>query len=252
LCDRVVALSRGNWYQYSIRRLGEGKLRVIHNGIDLNRVPPPEKIRAVREAEGWDDSQCHVVSVGRLADQKRIDWLLRSWRIVQEKRTGARLWIVGSGLEEEMLRRLAGELAITETCTFLGSRPNGIEYMAAGDIAAMTTLFEGHSIAVLEALACGRPLVVNDVDGTHDSLDDAVEGFLVPPADIELFAARLIELIDDAPLRKQMGEAGRARAAQFSIAKMSGEYLELVREVMGGRMNNEGAEPKLRPFKLTN
>ena len=243
-CDRVVPLSRGSWYQYSIRRLGEGKLRIIHNCVDLNRVPTAEKIRALRDAQWWKEEQCHVVSIGRLADQKRVDWLLRSWRIVQERRTNARLWIVGSGPEEAALHRLAEELDIGGTCTFLGARPNGIEYAAAADIVAMTTLYEGHSIGALEALACGRPIVVNDVDGTDDSIDDGVEGFLVPPAEIELFAEKLLLLVEDADLRKRMGEAGRLRAQEFSVTRISEQYLSLIAEVLA-----EGAAgaPKIKP-----
>ena len=231
-CDRVVALSIGSWYQYSIRKLGDGKRRIIHNGVDLNRVPTPDRIRAVRDAHGWDDGHCHVVSVGRLSEQKRVDWLLRSWRIVQEKGTDARLWIVGSGEEEEALHRLAKELDIGGTCAFLGSRPNGIEYIATGDIVAMTTLYEGHSIGVLEALACGRPIVVSDVDGTRDSLRDGVEGFLVPPEEIEAFAEKLLVLIENGALRKRMGEAGRLRAREFSVTRTSEQYLALIDEVL--------------------
>jgi glycosyltransferase involved in cell wall biosynthesis len=231
-CDRVVAVSRGSWYQYSIRKLAAGKLRVIHNCVDMNRVPSAEKIRAVRDAHNWDDRHCHVVSVGRLADQKCVDWLLRSWRIVQEQRANARLWIIGSGPEEAALHRLAKELDLGGTCAFLGSRPNGIEYVGAGDIAAMTTLYEAHGIVALEAMACGRPIVVNDVDGPRDSLRDGVEGFLVPPAAIEPFAEKLLLLIDSAPLRKQMGEAGRVRAQDFSVARTSRQYISLIDEVL--------------------
>ena len=233
VCDRVVVLCRGSWYQYSIRRLGIGKLRMIHNGVDTSHVPSAERVSTLRKVEGWDDRHCHVVSVGRLADQKCVDWLLRSWKMVQDKEAGARLWIVGSGEEEEALRRLAQELKIVDTCKFLGSRPMGIEYAGAGDIVAMTTLYESHGIVALEGMACGRPVVVSDVDGPHDSVQDGVEGYLVPPANIEQFAQRLLELIRDPALRQRMGEAGRLRAAEFSVEKMSGKYLELVREVLG-------------------
>lgn len=231
-CDRIVVLSRGNWYQYSLRRLGAGKLRLIHNGIDLNRIPSPGQIRSLRQAHGWDDRLCHVVSVGRLADQKCVDWLLRSWRIVQEKRPDARLWIVGDGPEEAALHRLAKELEITGTCTFLGSRPNGIEYVAAADIVAMTTLYEGHAILTLEAMASGRPIVASDVDGVGDSIRDGVEGFLVPPAEIAGFAEKLLVLIGNPALRKSMGDAGRLRAPEFSVTTISRQHCLLIEEVL--------------------
>jgi glycosyltransferase involved in cell wall biosynthesis len=231
-CDRVVVLSQGNWYQYSLRRLGAGKLRLIHNGVDLSRVPSPHQVRSVRETHGWDDRHCHVVSVGRLADQKCLDWLLRSWRIVQERHPDARLWIVGSGPEEPALHRLAKELDIAGTCAFLGSRPNGFDYVAASDIVAMTSLYEGHALLPLEAMAAARPIVASDVDGVRDSIRDGAEGFLVPPAEIEAFAQKLLSLIGDPVLRKKMGEAGRLRAPEFSIARASREFSVLIAEVL--------------------
>jgi len=231
-CDRVVTVSQGNWYQYTIRRLGGGKLRVIHNGIDLNRVPSPEQTRSLREVSGWDDRHCHVVSVGRLSDQKCVDWLLRSWQLVQERNATARLWIIGSGREEEALRRLARDLKIDGTCTFLGSRPNGIEYLAAADIVAMTSLYEGHATVPLEAMACGRPIIASNVDGVWDSIQDGVEGFLVLPGEIEGFARQLLILIGDPALRKSMGEAGRLRAPEFSAARTSRQYCARIEEVL--------------------
>jgi len=148
------------------------------------------------------------------------------------QRTDARLWIVGDGPETAALHRLAKELDITETCTFLGARSEGIEFVAAGDITAMTTLYEAHGIVALESMACGRPIVLNDVDGPRDSVTDGIEGFLVPPADIETFAEKLLLLIGNAALRKKMGEAGRVRAEEFSAARISGDYLALIEEVL--------------------
>jgi glycosyltransferase involved in cell wall biosynthesis len=231
-CNRVVVLSRGSWYQYSIRRLGDGKLRLIHNGVDLERVPSPAQTRSLRETNRWDDQFCHVVSVGRLADQKCVDWLLRSWRIVQEKRSDARLWIVGDGQEEAALHRLAKDLEIGGTCAFLGSQPNGFEYVAAADIVAMTTLYEGHALLPLEAMASGRPIVASDVDGVRDSIRDGAEGFLVPPGEIEAFAEKLLLLIEDPALRKRMGDAGRLRAPDFSVAHSTRKYSLLIEEVL--------------------
>jgi glycosyltransferase involved in cell wall biosynthesis len=232
MCDRVVVLSQGSWYQYLIRRLGTGKLRLIHNGIDFNRVPSPMRIGSVRNENRWDDQHCHVVSVGRLADQKCVDWLLRSWRVVQDKGTNARLWIVGNGPEEQALHRVAKELEIESTCTFLGSRLNGIEYVAAADMVAMTSLYEAHATIPLEAMASGRPIVASDVDGVRDSIQNGVNGFLVPPGDIEEFARKLLLLINDPALRETMGGAGRVRGADFAVTHTTRKYSELIKEVL--------------------
>ena len=233
MCDRVVLLSAGNWHQYTMRKLAPpAKMRVIPNGIDLTRVPSREAVERVRKEEGWDDGNCHVVSVGRLADQKRLDWLLESWRLVQEAEPAARLSIIGEGDEEPGLRELAHELNIEGTCTFLGSRASGIEYVAASDIVAMTTLFESFGLVALEAMACGRPVVVNDVDGPRDCVDNGVQGFLVRPGDIKAFADRLLMLIRDQKLRLRMGEAGVARAQEYALPITMKMHHDLIDEVL--------------------
>jgi glycosyltransferase involved in cell wall biosynthesis len=81
-------------------------------------------------------------------------------------------------------------------------------------------------------MACGKPTVASDADGIRDSLRNGIEGFLAAPGDIDTFAQKLLLLIGDAALRKQMGEAGRARASEFSEARTTEEYLALISEAL--------------------
>lgn len=238
LSARVVTNSRGNWYQYLIRRLAPlEKLRIIHNGISPANLPAPSRRAEIRRQHQWDESLCHVVSVGRLADQKCVDWLLKSWRIVISQNRKAKLWIVGDGPDLQHLKQLASDLQIKDSCFFLGAQPSGIDYIAAADIVAMTTIYEGHANVPLEAMACGKPLVANDVDGVNDSFRDGVEGFLVPPGDVELFAKRLLKLIEDESLRKQMGESGKLRSEEFLLSKIVAQYCALIDEVLAEKVN---------------
>jgi glycosyltransferase involved in cell wall biosynthesis len=230
---RIVTISEGNHYQFLIRRLGaDGKFVTINNSMELRRVPDAKRIEEIRARHGWNRDRVHVVSVGRLADQKRLDWLLLSWRLVTARAPNARLWIVGEGPEHAALVKLAAKLGITGSCTFLGPQPNGIEYVAAADLVAMTTIYEGHANVPLEAMACGKALVTNAVDGVTDTVRDGVEGFLVPPGDIGLFAERLVQLIADPALRRTMAEGGIERVREFSPEKTMGKYRELIREVL--------------------
>jgi glycosyltransferase involved in cell wall biosynthesis len=233
LARRTVALSAGNHYQYLIRRLvPESRLRVICNPIDLNRVPHPDDIEALRRENDWNPDACHVVSVGRIVDQKHIDWLLRSWKLVASRAPTARLSIVGSGPMQPRLEELAAELGLGDSVFFLGERPEGIRYIAAADAIVMTTLYEGHANVPLEAMACGKPIVANEVDGVSGSLDDGVEGFLIVPGDIRTFAARLLRMIRSKALRARMGAEGRKRVTQFVLPKIMKQYYALIKEVL--------------------
>ncbi len=233
---RVIALSEGNYYQYLIRGMVRpGQFVRLPNGIDLARVPPAEDVARVRDEFMARPATCRVVSVGRLAPQKRVDWLLRSWQRVQSAEPSARLWIVGSGEEESALKRQAHELGIEDSCTFLGARPNGIAFMAAADIVAMTSQFEAFACVPLEAMACGRPIVASRVDGVTDAVDDGVNGFLVPPGDDERFAECMLRLIRDPDLRQRMGQAGHEAVQQFALPAVMEQYAAVLSQCRSER-----------------
>jgi len=197
--------------------------------FDPSCVPAAETIRRIREEHNWSGQECHVVSVGRLADQKRVDWLLKSWKIVVEGHYPARLWIIGDGPEEQALKKMAQDLNLGDTCQFLGPR-KGIDYIAAADIVAMSTLYEGHALLPVEAMGCGKPIVANNVDGVRDSFSNGVEGFLVPLGDIAGFAARLIELINDPLLRGDMGARGLERVKAFHPSIKIKQLVDLIEQ----------------------
>jgi glycosyltransferase involved in cell wall biosynthesis len=225
----VVALTASVQYQYLFRGwVHERKLRIIPNVFSNEKVPESDEILEIHKRLNWTRNQVHVVSVGRLADQKRVDWLLKAWKQVAEKCPQARLWIIGDGPEEVTLRQLAEQLGIRDTCQFLGARPCGIEYIAAGDVTVMTSMYEAFGYVPLEAMACGRPIVASAVDGVRDHITDGVEGRLVLPGNIPCLRDALIELIENSATRQQMGLAGLQRISQFSTAQTINEYLELV------------------------
>jgi glycosyltransferase involved in cell wall biosynthesis len=230
LACRVIALTPSVYYQYLYRRwAGDDKLVLIPNVFQLSNLPSLEDAARIRREYGWSCDAVHVVSVGRLADQKRIDWLLEAWQEVQQHCSSARLWIVGDGPERVMLEGMAGHLGITGTCTFLGARPRGIEFMAASDMVVMTSLYESCAFVPLEAKACGKPLIANGVDGVKDNVRDGIDGYLVAPNDRSALARRLMDLIDDPVLRNKMGAAGLAVMANIDPGEIIARYLGLIR-----------------------
>ena len=233
LADRVVVLSNSSFYQYYQRNLaGEEKMRIIPNPVDIDHLPTPEAAARVREFHRWSADHVNVVSVGRISTQKRLDWLLHSWAIVQRERPNARLWIVGDGELTQECTALAASLRIEPTCTFLGLRANGWEFIAAADIVAMTTMYESRGNIVLEAMAAGKPIVASEVDGVRDSISHGVEGLLVRPGDIKKFAESLIDLIDHPNLRAQLGRRGKHRAQDFDLRSIMRQYDDLIDELL--------------------
>jgi len=235
LCDKTVCISPGNLYQYQIRFPDHlEKLIHISNPFDLSDPPTLEDAVTLRRQLGWRADQINVVSVGRIATQKHFEWLLKSWAIVQKEVPEARLWIVGSGEEDEKMHKLAEKLGITTTCTFLGSKKHGLPYINAADLVAMTTLYEGHANIPMEAHFCSKPIVANAVDGVRMSINDGEDGFLVPAGDIQFFAERLITLCRSRELMEKMGKAGRKNVEKFSLKNVMGKYSLLIETLIRG------------------
>lgn len=233
LCDKVVCISDGNLYQYQIRFPSyHSKLIHIPNPFDLSFRPSIEQAVELREKLGWADHHVHVVAVGRLSTQKHFEWLLQSWVLVQDKVPEARLWIVGGGELERDLIKLHNKLGINSTCTFLGSQKSGLEFINASDLVAMTTLYEGHANIPMEAHLCSKPIVANAVDGVTLSINDGVDGFLVPPGDIKIFAERIIDLCRLKELRESMGKKGNESVKKFSMDKIMIKYSNLISQLI--------------------
>jgi glycosyltransferase involved in cell wall biosynthesis len=234
----VVCLSSAGRYQYLLRRFAPEE-RFIHlsNGLDpsaLTEVLSREDFLKQVASSSPDDQV--VVSVGRLADQKRIDWLLRAWALIESRLPQAHLAIVGSGPDEANLHRLARELNL-QRCHFLGSRPNGYTYFRAADLGVICSMYEGHPLALIEAMLVSCPMVGTTVDGIGETIVDGVSGLLVPPADPAALADAIFRLLSDPVRARQMGEAGRQQAERLYhsdeiLARQIGlvkEQLEVVR-----------------------
>lgn len=235
LADWTVTLSESNFYQYYLRRhVPEGQLRMIPNSINMDCRPSPARVEEFRQRWGWTPNHCHVVSVGRLTDQKRVMWLVQGWPQVVKACPHAKLWIVGDGPRRSFLTQLVKKLRIEDSCTFLGEQ-DGITAISAADIVAATSVYEGMSNSVMEALVCGKPLVASDVDGIRDTVQRNVDGFLVRVGDVRGFALRLIELIQDPVLRAKMGRAGQKSIQRYDTPVVMAQYEELFNEALAVR-----------------
>lgn len=232
LAKRVVALTPSVYYQYLFRGwAGDEKLLIIPNIVPQKGLPSCDDVVRIRRENGWVEDAVHVVSVGCLVDQKRVDWLLKAWKDVQATCPDARLWIVGDGPQKESLVTLAGRLGLNSSCEFLGSKPRGINYIAAADIVVMTSMYEGFGNVTCEAMACGKPIIATSVDGVRDNVRDGVDGYLVQPGDIAALTKRIKQLVNNVVDRRQMGEAGLRSVKQWDVAQVMSHYHVLLKNV---------------------
>jgi glycosyltransferase involved in cell wall biosynthesis len=220
-------------------RLGLERVRVVPNGIDLERPAGGDRERG-RRMIGVGTEAIVIGTVGNLYPVKGHRVLVQA---VARLGSDVHLAIAGRGAEEAGLRSLAAELGIAPRVHLLGYREDTPDLLAASDIYALSSLYEGQSLALIEAMAAGLPIAATHVGGNPEVLGQADrDGLLVPPSDPAALAAALARLAGDRALRAQLGAAARARArTEFSLTTMVGRYRALYDEVLAGRRPRSAA-----------
>ena len=203
--DATVCVSQAEADRGRQRGIG-GPYRVIPNGVDLTRFTQADTAgrSEARRRLGLTD-QLLVVCVGRLSRAKGQDVLAASWPTVRERVPGAELVLVGDGEDMERLRR-EGHRGILIT----GHRDDVGDWLAAADVVAVPSRWEGMSLGMLEAMASGRSIVITDVPGAREALDGA--GGIVPTEDPPALAEAIVERLRDPARREAEGLAAAQRA----------------------------------------
>ncbi len=203
----------------------------IVNGIDL---------AAYRAApQRADDGEpLTVIAVGRLSPPKNYPLLLHAMANVaascrQRQTPVPRLRIVGEGPERRRLERLRDDLGLARDVEFLGLRDDVAALLRAADVYAMSSAWEGLSIALIEALAAGLPIVATDVGGNREVVEDGVCGFLTNPGDAADLAAKILRLAADRELRRRFSQQALLRARSFDIGRSLRAHDRLYRELTG-------------------
>ena len=221
--DHVFAVSdhvRGSIrYPAPLRWMRMPPIESLYHGIEPSAVASWAGGDGVRRELGLLDDAPVVGTVANLKAHKRLDDLLRATVLVRKDVPDARLVVVGAGPLEEDLRRLAGELHLDGSVVFTGFRDDAPRIASSFDVFAMASDHEGLSIALVEALALGRAVVVTDAGGLSEVVQDGVQGFVVPTRNPAELAQRIVRLLRDPGLRSRMGEAGRLRSADFHIGR---------------------------------
>jgi glycosyltransferase involved in cell wall biosynthesis len=174
-----------------------------------------------------------VLHVGRLSYEKNVDLLLRAFARVAGEHPIARLTIAGDGPDREALARLAGELELSERVRFTGFVPHEqlpALYQAA-DLFATGSTSETQGLVVLEAAACGLPVVAVDALALPEAVYHGVHGSLAPAGDEAALAQHLARLVADDSLRHRMGAASCRLAERHSLERIAAQYEQLYEQV---------------------
>ncbi len=191
--------------------------RVIINAIDVNTF----------DASGVPQRLGHrrALAVARLAPVKDVGTMLRAARLVANDLPDFHVDIVGDGESRASLEQLASELGLQQTVTFHGASPTPAMYFSTASVFVQSSISEGISLTLLEAMAAGLPVVATDVGGNKEIVDVGRTGWLVPAQDPRALADALIRVFSHPEEALAMSRAARQKAeTQFDLTRMVREY----------------------------
>ena len=234
LTTKIITVS--NAEQEMARQFGVGTpdlFATVHSGVNLStfsrRVDSSEQkttLGVPREAQ-------LVGAVGRLSEQKNPLGFVRLAARVHEKMPDVHFVWIGDGPLELSARGLAVELGVEKILHFVGQRSDVPADLHALDVFVMTSRWEAFSLALLEAMACGLPVVATRLDGIAEAVTEGENGFLLSVSDVDGMSAAMQKLLSDSELAKHMGVNARQRVEQnFTRPQMMDRLMQVYRSVI--------------------
>jgi glycosyltransferase involved in cell wall biosynthesis len=174
------------------------------------------------------------VAAGRLVPQKGFDLLIRAFAVAAAARPLS-LVILGDGPERTALVELTRECGVEQRVLFPGFVGNPWSYFARSAAFVCSSRWEGFGNVIIEAMACGVPVVATDCDfGPREVIRQSQSGLLVPVEDVDSLSRSIASVLDDRDLARQLAEGARRRAQDFDVANMTRAYERLFRELTYG------------------
>ncbi len=235
LIDRVVCVSRN--IANVLRRDGvnEHRLTVIHSGVDLHRLdcaPSHGDNEHLKQALGIPIDHLVVGTVAALVGHKDYPTLLRAAAQVCSKFGKVSFVAVGEGNDRPQLEALTRELGVENCFKFVGFQKNPGEYYRLFDVFVLASRKEGLGTSVLDAQACGVPVVATKAGGIPEMITHLKNGYLVAPQAPDELAEGILKLLKDPTLRQTLAEQAQKTVKDFSIEQTVKKHIALYQEIL--------------------
>jgi glycosyltransferase involved in cell wall biosynthesis len=222
---RFVVVSESTREELVGRGIPRSNIEIVYNAVDHTRFTPPASPRPPVPLVGY---------VGRIKRYKRIDYLLEALKLVAETIPDVRLAMAGSGDYLPALMSLAERLGISDRVDFMGfvSEQEKVDMLRRAQVVVNPSSKEGWGVTVIEANACGAPVVASDVPGLRDAVVDGKTGFLVPYGDVDGFAKRIVQVLSDDSLRSTLSRQAIDWAKRFNWDDSADAILRVIGELV--------------------
>ena len=247
--DRIVTVSEGIKNDLILNYgLDKDKIQTIYNFVDTGMIktlalePVEDKLKDL-----FYGGQT-VITVGRLSEAKGQQHLIRAFSSVVKEVPDSKLIIVGDGERRQYLEALVRDLDLTGRVFMIGSRDNPYKYMKNSDIFVLSSVYEGFGIVIIEAMACGLPVISSDCPSGPAEILSGGCGVLVPVPDGKMYsasdpltdeeknlAAEIIKLLRDKNKQERLKELNLLRAADFSVESVIPQWETLIKEQVRGK-----------------
>jgi len=230
---RIVAVSAEIREDLIATRVSPAKIRVIDNGIDIDRFKESRSTEILRAALGIRDHDVVVTMVGRLSPEKGHRVFLEAARTVSSSREHVRFLVVGDGPLAEELRADVTRLDLGDRVIFAGFRKEMPEIYALSDVMVNASSIEGLPMTILEAMASHVPVVAARTGGIPGVIRDNETGLLVDAQDVDALAIQIGSLVDDQGKRRRLATAAfEFVTMNHSFERMCAAYRQVYREVL--------------------
>jgi glycosyltransferase involved in cell wall biosynthesis len=237
--NKIIAVSdftRRELHHYYEHRY-DGKVRVVHNGVDVDKFKPPEDKRRVKQELGFNPDDFAILSVGRLYARKGLFTLIESMPRVVKRFRNARFIISGKGQSDEMSKLIvhATRLGVRENIVFTGYYPDRKlpKLYQAADVFAFSTFYEHHPFAVLEALSSQLPVVTTNVGGIPETITNGKDGFMCQPFNAAEFSDRILYLLEHPAAAEEMAfQARKSVVERFDWRLVVQKVLKVYKEAL--------------------
>lgn len=217
-------------------RLEEELVKVIYSGVDVDEYggATTDEDKAILRKKAGVPAGPVIGAIGRLSPVKGYKYLLHAYREVKETHSNANLIIIGDGPCGDELRRIAGDLKISDSVFFIKSDPEARKYYAIMDVYVFPSIQEGLGFALLEAMASGKACVAASVGGISNVIEDGKNGLLVRPKVPGDLALSVKKLLSDSGLNSALGRAARHTISEkFTRSGMIDKTFEFYTRVSG-------------------
>lgn len=225
--DMITADSKSLIKEMVKLGIPEEKIRLISHGVDLKKFDRYRKSCRFKRQLGIPSSSEIIISTRNLEPVYNVELLIKAIPYVVKNNPQVHFIVLGDGRQKNFLQKMAKQLNIKDYVTFLGkvSHEKISYFLANSDIYVSTSLSDSTSVSLLEAMASRLPVIVTDLEGNREWIEDNVNGFIIPPDDPKILAEKILQLISDRETARKFGEYNR------KIVEMKADYEKEMKKV---------------------